>query len=99
MLLKNTGDCRILMICRRDLRYYTSQDPATGPVSPTAAMPAFLGAIFAICAVAARFERSRSRRKARHARGGRYWRCSQGAIGSLYPVVKTVMKGDDLVVA
>lgn len=72
---------------------YTSQDPNAGKVSMTAAMPAFLGAIFAVLAVVGF---SPSRRK--HAMHGVAVLALLGAVGSLYPVVKTLVKGDDLVI-
>jgi len=71
---------------------YTSQDPDKGPVSPTAAMPAVLGVIFAVCAV---IGLSAARRK--HAMHAVAVLSLLGAIGSLYPVVKTLAKGDELV--
>jgi ABC-type branched-subunit amino acid transport system permease subunit len=71
---------------------YTSQDPDKGPVSPTAAMPAVLGVIFAICAV---IGFSASRRK--HAMHAVAVLSLLGAIGSLYPVIKTLVKGNELV--
>jgi hypothetical protein len=72
---------------------YMSQDETKGPVSPTAAMPAFLGVLLAICAAVAV---SPGRRKA--AMHVVALLALLGAVGSLYPIVKTVMKGDDLVV-
>ncbi|HEY2785446.1 MAG TPA: hypothetical protein VGJ05_10775 [Fimbriiglobus sp.] len=71
---------------------YTSQDPNKGPVSPTAAIPALFGVIFAVCAVLA-FSPSR-RKLAMHAVAVL---ALLGAVGSLYPVVKTLVKGNDLV--
>src|SRR5262245_6153738 len=72
---------------------YTSQDPDKGPVSPTAAMPAALGALFAVCALIAL---SPSKRK--HAMHAVAVLSLLGAVGSLYPIGKTLAKGDDLVV-
>jgi hypothetical protein len=71
---------------------YTSQDEAKGPVSPTAAMPAMLGVALALCAVIAI-----SPGKRKHAMHVVAVLALLGAVGSLYPVVKTLVKGDDLV--
>jgi hypothetical protein len=72
---------------------YTSQDETKGPVSPTAAMPAMLGVALVLCALIAL---KPSKRK--HAMHVVAVMALVGAVGSLYPVVKTVVLGNDLVV-
>ena len=66
---------------------YTSQDPATGKTSFTAAIPAVFGAVFAVCAVIAVLP---SRRKnAMHVVAVL---SLVGAVGSLYPVIKRAVQ-------
>jgi hypothetical protein len=72
---------------------FTSQDPDKGPVSPTAAMPAMLGALLAVCALIAL-----SPGKRKHAMHAVAVLALLGAIGSLYPIGKTLAKGGDLVI-
>lgn len=67
---------------------YTSQDPNAGPVSQTAAMPAFLGAILGVCGLFAFSDKWR-----KHAMHGAAALALLGAIGSLYPVIKMAATG------